>query len=144
MSRRRRRQGFTLIEVLLVLVILVILGSFAVFQVGAAQRKALNNAAKSQIGTFQTPLDMYQLDVGQYPSTSAGLDALLYPPSELQNPNKWGPEAYINKIPQDPWQRPYQYSYPGKMNTESYDIWSFGPDGQDGTEDDIGNWDDQY
>ncbi|MEX0711794.1 MAG: type II secretion system major pseudopilin GspG [Pirellulales bacterium] len=144
MYRRRRRQGFTLIEVLLVLVILVILGSFAVLQVRGAGRKARVNAAKAQIGAFKSALDMYEFDVGQYPSTSAGLDALLYAPAELENSAKWGPEPYIEKNPPDPWDREYQYVYPGKVNTQSCDIWSFGPDGQDGTEDDIGNWEDQY
>lgn len=140
---RQRRRGFTLIEVLLVLVILVILGSMVVFQVGRSQKKALVNQAKAQIGAFELPLGQYHLDVLDYPSPSAGLEALRSQPADLANPAKWnGP--YLNKqVPLDPWGRPYQYMAPGKMNLDGFDIWSFGPDGVDGTEDDIGNWDQQ-
>lgn len=141
MSTRRRRSGFTLIEVLLVLVILVILGSLVGIQVRSAQKKGLVNAAKSQIGLFKSPLDTYLLDVGDYPSTSAGLEALHSAPPEAQGQGtmKWG-GPYMDKIPADPWGRPYQYTAPGRHNPETFDVWSFGPDGSDGTDDDIGNW----
>ena len=135
--RRRRRGGFTLMEVLLVLVILVILGSLAVGMFTGTQRKAQVNAARSQIGAFETPIGTYYLDINEYPPD---LESLRRPPSNLENPAKWaGP--YLNKqIPLDPWDRPYQYTYPGRNRPEEYDIWSLGPDGVDGTDDDIGNW----
>jgi general secretion pathway protein G len=141
MSRRRRRSGFTLIEVLLVLVILVILGSLVGIQIRGAQKKALVNAAKSQVQAFDTPLQSYLLDMGQFPTTSSGLEALRSAPPEAQGQgSKWqGP--YLEKaVPPDPWGRPYNYAAPGRHNTDSYDAWSLGPDGADGTEDDIGNW----
>lgn len=137
--RPQRREAFTLIEVLLVLVILVILGSLVGIQIRSAQKKGLVNSAKAQIGMFKTPLDMYQLDLGSYPSASSGLEALRTAPGDVQD-SKWqGP--YLEKaVPADPWGRQYQYANPGKHNTDGYDVWSLGPDGSDGTDDDVGNW----
>jgi len=133
----RRRQGFTLMEVLLVLVILVILSSFAVYMFSGTQKKANLKAARSQIGAFETPIGTYYLDTNEYPPD---LESLRRAPASISNPEKWaGP--YLNKeVPLDPWERPYQYAYPGRQRPEEYDIWSLGPDGVDGTEDDIGNW----
>lgn len=140
-SDGRRRGGFTLIEVLLVLVILVILGSLVGIQYRSFQKKALLKAAQAQIGMFKQALEFYQLDMGNYPSTSAGLEALRTVPADLENTAKWGPDPYLAEtVPLDPWDHQYQYLIPGKVNLDSYDIWSLGPDGQDGTEDDIGNW----
>lgn len=138
---RTRRQGFTLMEVLMVLVILVIIMGLAIGTYTNAQYKASINAAKAQIGLFESPLDMYKLDVGYYPTTNQGLDALRNPPADVPNPAAWGPEPYMNKdIPLDPWGFPYNYISPGKYNPNTYDVWSTGPDGVDGTADDIGNW----
>jgi general secretion pathway protein G len=111
-------------------------------QVRGAHKKALVNAAKAQVSSFDTPLEMYQLDLGQYPTTEGGLEALRIAPTDLENPGKWGPDPYLTKnVPPDPWGRLYQYLSPGKVNTDTFDIWSLGPDGVDGSEDDIGNWD---
>ncbi len=137
---RRRRGGFTLIEVLLVLVILVVLASLAVMAYGPVQRRANIDAARSQIGLFQTPLDMYQLSIGVYPTTGQGLDALRSPPPDLANPAKWDGPYLDSPVPLDPWGFPYQYACPGTYNPDKYDVWSVGPDGASGTEDDIGNW----
>ncbi len=141
-SRRRNRPpgGFTLIEVLLVLVILVILVSLVAGGYISAQRRAMTDAARAQIGLFKTPLTMYHLSLFTYPSTQQGLEALLNPPSDLGNANKWDGPYLEESVPVDPWGNPYQYESPGKYNTETYDIWSFGPDQSDGTNDDIGNW----
>lgn len=133
----RRRRGFTLIEVLLVLVILVVLASLAVVAYGPIQRRANINAAKSQIGLFKTPLQTYQMTVGSYPQT---LDALRAPPADLANPAKWDGPYLDSDVPLDPWGAPYYYAYPGSHSVDSYDLWSAGPDGVSGTEDDIGNW----
>jgi general secretion pathway protein G len=134
---RRRRGGFTLMEVLLVLAILVILGALVAMNFGNVLGKADRDAARSQIGLFEPAVKMYFLHVKQYPTT---LEALRTVPNDLPNPTKWvGP--YLEKnVPLDPWGRPYQYASPGRYNLDSYDIWSLGPDGQDGTQDDIGNW----
>jgi len=136
----RRRRGFTLMEVLLVLVILAVLGSMAALSYNAISRRANKKAAESQIGLFETPIEMYQMAVGICPTTAQGLDALRIAPADLPNPAKWdGP--YLKKpVPLDPWDNPYQYVSPGVHNLDSYDVWSFGPDGVNGTEDDIGNW----
>lgn len=138
--RSRRRRGFTLMEVLLVLVILTILGSLAALSYESINRQAHKKAAESQIGLLSTPLQMYQMAIGNFPTTSQGLDALQSAPGDLPNPAKWdGP--YLNKaIPLDSWEKPYQYVSPGTHNPDSYDVWSLGPDGVNGTEDDIGNW----
>jgi general secretion pathway protein G len=142
MNRRGRRSGFTLIEVLLVLVILVILGSLVGLQVSNAQKKGRRDAAKAQTTMFEQPLKMYELDMGQYPSTSAGLEALRSAPPEAQSQGstKWSGPYLEKAVPLDPWGRPFQYASPGRHNSDSFDVWSLGPDGADGTEDDIGNW----
>ncbi len=141
MSRQsRRRRGFTLIEVLLVLVILVIIGSLAVVAYGPIRRGAFINAASAQIKAFKTPLRAYWLDQGDYPATSQGLEALRTQPSDLAVPEKWNGPYLDSEVPLDPWQNPYRYENPGKYQTDWPDVWSLGPDGMDGTEDDIGNW----
>jgi len=102
--------------------------------------RANTNVARAQIALLKTPLELYKLEVGDYPTTQQGLRALLEAPKGLTEPAKWsGP--YLNKaVPLDPWKRPFQYRYPGKHVPGEPDIWSSGPDGIDGTEDDIGNW----
>jgi general secretion pathway protein G len=138
-GKATRRRGFTLIEVLLVLVILVVMGSMAVLAYGPIQRRANINAARTQIGLFKTPLQTYQLNVGSLPTTAQGLDALRRPPADLPNPAKWD-ATLDSEVPLDPWGSPYHYACPGPHNPDSYDVWSSGPDGIDGTADDIGNW----
>ena len=140
-SRSRRREGgFTLIEVLLVLVILVVLASLAVVAYGPMQRRANINAAKSNIGLLKTPLQMYQVSIGSYPTTAQGLEALRVAPADLLNPSKWEGPYLESDVALDPWDNPYQYVSPGIHNPDSFDLWSFGPDGVNGTDDDIGNW----
>jgi general secretion pathway protein G len=137
---RRRSGGFTLIEVLLVLAILVIIAGFAVTAIRPAQRRAKINAAKAQIEAFKTPLEMYNMSIGDFPSSAQGLEALRYSPTDLTDPNMWdGP--YLDKdVPLDPWLNPYQYEWPPRNQEDFPDIWSWGPDGQDGTDDDVVNW----
>ena len=141
LSRKsNRRHGFTLLEVMLVLAILVIIGSVATVAVVQMQRNANIQAAKAQVLGFETPLLSYQMNIGDFPSTSDGLQALRTCPAGVANPTKWlGP--YLNKeVPLDPWGNEYRYEYPGKYQTDMPDIWSLGPDKMDNTEDDIGNW----
>ena len=138
-KRRRRRGGFTLIEVMLVLVILMILGTLTGVAVNQAQKSAYVRAATAQIGMFKTPLGGYRLDVGDFPSTQQGLEALREAPSDLANPDKWHGKYLEEPVPLDPWDNPYQYEYPGSTDEDSFDIWSWGPDGIDGTDDDISN-----
>jgi general secretion pathway protein G len=134
--RDRRRGGFTLMEVLLVLAILVILGSMVGFFIAGMQKGAYEDLARSQISTFESLLDAYRLHVGSYPTSSQGLQALWQPPADLKNPAKWrGPYA-TKEIPADPWGNPYQYEL---MNADQYHIWSWGPDGVNGSDDDVSN-----
>jgi len=134
--RRARRAGFTLIEVLLVLIILVIIGSLAVNVFTGTQDKASINAAKSNVGLVRGAIDLYRLDMNKYP---AKLDDLWTKPSDAAVADKWsGP--YMEQLKPDPWGNAYQYTAQGKHNTDKYDFWSNGPDGQSGSEDDIGNW----
>lgn len=137
--RHRRSRGFTLIEVMLVLVILVILGSLVVSTYTNVQKQANVDAANAQISMFTTPLGMYHLNQNSYPTTEQGLQALREPPSDIPNPNDWV-QLMDKPIPNDPWGNPYEYTYPGTYNPNSYDILSLGPDGAAGTGDEIGNW----
>ena len=131
-SRRRRRKaaGFTLIEVLLVLVILVILGSLVGVSIFGAQNQALVNAAKTQVKGIEGSIKLYKLNMNRPPET---LDGLLAKPSDDKN-NKWqGPYLEGDALPLDPWDNEYQY----EVNGADYKIWSMGPDGASGTDDDI-------
>lgn len=134
---RHKRQGFTLIELLLVLAILVVLGSMTVAFFGGTRQSAYIDAAKGQIGIFEGAVDRYEFDMTEYPGS---LDDLLKKASDKDGP-KGGPYLKGKEIKKDPWKNDYKFVAPGKKNPESYDIWSIGPDKQDGTDDDIGNWD---
>ena len=139
--RRQRsdRGGFTLMEVLLVLVILVVLASMAVTMFGGTQERALKDAARGQVGIFKSAVDYYHFHTRQYPES---LEGLINKPSDSKIAERWsGPYIDGSKVPLDPWDREYKYAAPGKHNSGSFDVWSVGPDGQDGSDDDIGNWD---
>jgi general secretion pathway protein G len=140
---RRRNQsrilrGFTLIEVLLVLIILVVIGSLVATNVFSMKEQADLNAARVQIRLIKTAMNSYLLNMNKYP---ASLDDLYEKPSDAELAEKWGTKPYLEeKLPLDPWSNEYQYASPGEHNTDGYDFWSNGPDGESGTDDDIGNW----
>lgn len=134
--RRDPRAGFTLMEVLLVLVILVVLASMAVTMFSGTQERADKQAAAGQVGIFKTAIDMYRFHTRSYPDDLKGL---VDKPSDSRLADKWaGP--YLDKMPKDPWDNDYRFAAPGKHNADSFDVWSTGPDSQDGSDDDIGNW----
>ena len=134
------RKGFTIIELVLVIALLGLIAGFVIVKVAGIWDDSQNAAARFQVNqTFKTPLLKYRIDMGKYPSTAEGLKALLNAPSERSHLWK-GP--YVERIPDDPWNTPYQYTFPGVKNTGGYDILSAGPDGQFNTADDIGNWED--
>ncbi len=131
--RKRRQQGFTLLEVLLVLTILVILGSTVTFYFAKTQGKANERVAKVQIHAIGQLLEEYHIDVGSYPSSSQGLSALREAPGDIVDTTKWRGPYSKNDIAPDPWSRPYQYESEG----DTFRVWSLGIDGQDGTDDDV-------
>ncbi|MDR3199405.1 MAG: type II secretion system major pseudopilin GspG [Planctomycetaceae bacterium] len=134
-------RGFTLIEVLTVIFILLVLASAAVVAYRGTQEKANIDSTVLYVKNLSSALEMYQAHVGRFPTTEQGLSALLNPPSDLSNPARWsGPYLKDSAAAVDPWGNPYQYVCPGTRTRDGYDIWSFGPDGNDNTDDDIGNW----
>ncbi len=134
--RRGGAGGFTLIELLLVVVIIGVLAALIVPRLAGRSQEARVAAAQEEISRLTTCLDMYETDIGKYPTSDEGLDALINPPAGLTDPNKWkGP--YLKKVPVDPWANPYRYVYPGAQGPKTFDLSSCGPDGAEGTEDDI-------
>lgn len=143
----RRRAGFTLVEVLVVMAILVLLAGLVVPRILGSKKKANIQSVTTQIGGFKSALERYALDMDTFPSTEQGLDALISEPDADEDGTSGGRSkwdgSYLNsdELPEDPWGNKYQYKYPpahGKGN--SPEIWSFGPDGEDDTEDDIVSW----
>lgn len=131
------RAGFTLVELLLVLVILATLAAIVIPKFSGRTEQAKLTAARTQISNVETALDAYETDLGSYPSGSDGLRMLLEKPA---NADDWRGPYMKKEIPLDPWGHPYVYESPGKHNENGYDLMSAGPDGQAGTADDITNW----
>lgn len=144
---RKGRRGFTLMEMLIVLGILVVVFALAAPRYFGAREKANKSATKVQVEAFRSALEKYNFDTNVFPSTEQGLQALLTAPADSEeegegSASNWdGP--YINKpaLPKDPWGNDYQYAYPPERGAgKEPDIWSIGPDGEDNTEDDICSW----
>lgn len=142
-QRIKRRRGFTLMELLLVLLIISILAAMIVPRLTGRSKQARITAAKGDIeSNLSIALDLYELDNGSYPTTEQGLNALIEEPIIEPVPENWnGPYIKKARTPRDPWGNPYKYIYPGINNSAGYDLSSFGPDEQEGGEDDIVNWD---
>jgi len=139
----KKRRGFTLIEMLVVLAILVLLMSMVGPRILGSREKADISSTKTQIGMFRGSLEQYNLDTRSYPTTEQGLAALVEAPSdEEEGESNWdGPYISKSEIPKDPWGNDFQYEYPPEHGKGDFpDIWSYGPDGEDNTEDDITNW----
>jgi general secretion pathway protein G len=139
LTGNRRRSGFSLVEMLIVIALIAIVGTLLIGRIGNLFGGAQEDVAKQFVeNALKAPLLKYRIDVGSYPTAAdGGLMALLNPPPEKAN--KWrGP--YVDKIPEDPWGNPYQYKYPGTKNTDGYDLYSWGPDGDPAEGDNIGNW----
>lgn len=135
--RRKRRRGFTLIELLLVLAILAVLAVVVVPKFTGRSQQAKITAAKTDIANLELLLDAFEIDCARYPTTEEGVQALLQQPADLE---EWKGPYLKRGAPKDPWRNPYLYRYPGRHNTSGYDLYSFGPDGQEGGDDDIDNW----
>jgi general secretion pathway protein G len=141
MSRRRvlrqAARGFTLVELLLVLVILAVLASVVVPKLTKRSEQARVAAAATDIASISTALDAFEVDTGRYPSSDEGIKGLMEQPS---NAKDWKGPYLKRLVLNDPWGHPYVYRAPGQHNASGYDLYSFGPDGQEGGEDDIDNW----
>jgi general secretion pathway protein G len=131
--KNKLRRAFTLVEMLLVITIIGILAALVIPKMMGRSEQARQAAARADISSIKTALDAFEVDNGFYPKNA---NDLLQQPNNAKN---WhGP--YLDKFPQDPWGNNYEYTYPGKHNLNGYDLWSDGPDGKSGTDDDIGNW----
>lgn len=138
LTGKKSNQGFTLIEIMIVVVILGILAAIVVPRLMGRPDEARIVKAKQDIRTLESALNLYKLDNHKYPTTEEGLDALVKKPP---NASQWKEGGYIDRLPKDPWNNPYQYLSPG-VNGE-VDIFSFGGDkqqGGEGVDADIGSW----
>ena len=135
----RRSAGFTLVEIMVVVVILGILAVLIVPRVLGRSDEARQAAAKHDIATIMQSLKLYRLDNGRYPTNDQGLQALVTKPSSAPAPSNWKP--YLDKVPKDPWGNTYQYLSPGVHG--EVDVFSLGADGQPGgtgADLDVGSW----
>ncbi|ENZ78963.1 type II secretion system protein G (GspG) [Ralstonia pickettii OR214] len=139
---RHAARGFTLIEIMVVVVILGILAALVVPKIMSRPDEARIIAAKQDIASISQALKLYRLDNGRYPTTEQGISALVTKPTTEPIPNNWKGGGYLERLPKDPWGHPYQYLNPGVRG--EVDVFSFGADGQaggTGNDADIGNWD---
>lgn len=140
-ARSAHQRGFTLIEIMVVVVIIGLLAAVIVPQVVDKVDQARSAKAKQDITSLETALTMYRLDNSKYPTTDQGLTALSTQPTD-PSIRHWRPGGYIKRISKDPWGNDYQYVYPGTHGGE-YDLYSLGADNQpggEGTDADVGNW----
>lgn len=143
LAYKRNERGFTLIEIMVVIIILGILASYVAVKITGQTEDARRTQAKVQIETFETALKMYKLDNGSYPSTEQGLQALVEAPTTGRLPRNWREGGYLEKgrIPKDPWKNDYIYLSPGFHG--DFDIISYGDDnepGGEGKDADVNNW----
>ncbi len=140
-KKRRKKNGFTLVELMVVIVIIGLLATIVALNVIPSGDTARVQKAKADIATIEQALEMYRLQQSNYPTTAQGLAALTSAPAGLANPAAYQAGGYIKKLPEDPWGNAYLYASPGKHG--AVDIWTNGADGKEGGEGinaDIGNW----
>ncbi|HBI70982.1 type II secretion system major pseudopilin GspG [Massilia sp. YIM B02769] len=138
---RRFARGFTLVEIMVVVVIIGILGALVLPKVLGRTGESRVVAAKTDIATLMQALKLYKLDNQRYPTTEQGLQALTTKPTSGPSANGWKEGGYVERLPKDPWGNPYQYLQPGLHG--EIDVFSFGGDGQaggEGEDADVGSW----
>lgn len=138
----KQQTGFTLIEILVVLVILATLIAAVAPNILGQGDKARVTVAKADLKAISNALDIYKLDNFTYPTTEQGLDALVNKPTGFPEPKNWNKDGYLSKLPKDPWGNEYQYISPA--DTKPYDVFTFGSDSREGGEDHAGDlsvWD---
>ena len=133
-----KAKGFTLLEVMVVIVILGVLASMVVPNLMGSQEKANMQKAVTDINALETSLSMYKLDNYNYPTTDQGLEALVEETGIEPLPRRFPEGGYVKRLPNDPWGNEYLLLNPGEQS--ALDVFSVGPDGEPGTDDDIGNW----
>jgi len=149
MNRTRgggRERGFTLIEIMAVVLIMGLLVGIVGYNILGQVDKARQQTARATISQLESALELYRMDNARYPTTEQGLDALVSKPSGSPEPRNYPPEGYLKKRGAllDPWGNPFEYESPGQRNPHGFDLWSNGADGQAGgagTDADVGNWD---
>jgi general secretion pathway protein G len=145
MHAPQRRGGFTLIEIMAVVVIIGLLMGIIGQSILGNLRKSRISTTQAQIAALESALTTYQMDNGRFPSSDQGLRALIEKPSGAPEPYAWRTGGYLAKkeLPHDAWNGEFQYASPGEHNADSFDLWSFGADGKSGGEGDdadLGNW----
>ena len=136
---RKPDAGFTLIEIMLVIVIVIALMAVLIPNVQNALNDSRRGTAEIYVRSLANDISLYEATNGYPPTTAQGLRALIEKPTSEPVPRKWSPRK--DKIEPDPWGMEYKYEFPGKHNPKSFDVFSSGPDRQIGTDDDVGNWD---
>jgi general secretion pathway protein G len=134
-------EGFTLVELMVVILILGLLTTIVILNVLPAQDRAMDQKARTDIALLEQAMERYRLDMFTYPAAGTGLTALVSAPPGLPHPERYPAGGYIKRLPDDPWGNPYHYDNPGRHGP--IDIYSFGADGKeggDGQNADIGNW----
>ena len=129
-AKNRDDAGFTLIEIMVVIAIIGILATLIVPRIMGRPDEARATAAKHDIGTISQALKLYRLDIGRYPTSEQGLNALVVKPSADPVPQNWKAGGYLDSLPKDPWGHPYQYANPGTKG--EIDIYSYGADNKPG------------
>jgi general secretion pathway protein G len=142
---RTRRTGFTLIEIMAVVLIMGLLAGIVGTVVVNQIDQARTQTARAQIKQLESALTFYQMDNGRFPTTDQGLQSLVEKPGGAPEPRNYRPGGYLQGgvVPKDPWDLPYQYLSPGQHNPHAFDIWTLGSDGQpggEGADQDVGNW----
>ena len=138
-AKSRRRSGFTLLEMVIVLGIIAMILGGAIFAMRGIGDAAKLRQVESDFKSFQSALAMYKLNAGSYPTTQQGLKALVDKPASTPVPRRW--VQVMSKVPTDPWDSDYVYKFPGKKRANEFEIISKGPDGMENTPDDLSSQD---